>query len=159
MWELGVHLSASLRVTDLGHGGRLTRELARELEVSFNNLTRELEVSLEEGREIIKRKVHEVLVLVLGSAAEAVVREEGVVVRKRALAEAHLMREAIRSNQTQSDAVEAEPWPKAHLMREAIRSNQTQSDAVEAESSPPCERAVTQFQRVEGSRLCHRPYR
>ena len=148
-------MSASLRVTDLGHGGRL----ARELEVSFINLARELEVSLEEGREIIKRKVHEVLVLVLGSAAEAVVREEGVVVRKRALAEAHLMREAIRSNQTQSDAVEAEPWPKAHLMREAIRSNQTQSDAVEAESSPPCERAVTQFQRVEGSRLCHRPYR
>ena len=81
MWELGVHLSASLRVTDLGLGGRLAREL---------------EVSLEEGREIIKRKVHEVLVLVLGSAAEAVVRErgllpQGVVVRKRALAEAHLL--------------------------------------------------------------------
>ena len=92
MWELGVHLSASLRVTDLGLGGRL----ARELEVSFINLARELEVSLEEGREIIKRKVHEVLVLVLGSAAEAVVRErgllpQGVVVRKRALAEAHLL--------------------------------------------------------------------
>ena len=85
IWELGVQLSASLSVADLGLGGRFAREL---------------EVSLEEGREVVERKVHEVLVLLTtslkGSAAKALIRErgplpKGVVVRERALAEAHLL--------------------------------------------------------------------
>jgi hypothetical protein len=94
IWELGVQLRASLSVADLGLGGRFARELARDL-------VDELEVSLEEGREVIKRKVQEflvceVLVLFMGSAAKALVRErgllpKGVVVRERALAEAHLL--------------------------------------------------------------------
>mgnify|MGYP000904594982 FL=1 len=41
--------------------------------------------------------------------------------------QAHLMREAIRRNQTQSDAIIG---GQAHLMREAIRRNQTQSDGI-----------------------------
>lgn len=94
IWELGVHLRASLSVADLGLGGRFARELARDL-------VDELEVSLEQGREVIKRKVQEflvceVLVLLMGSATKAIVRErellpKGVVVRERALAEAHLL--------------------------------------------------------------------
>jgi hypothetical protein len=85
IWGLGVQLSASLSVAELGLGGRFAREL---------------EVSLEEGREVVERKVHEVLVLLTtslkGSAAKALIRErgplpKGVVVRERALAEAHLL--------------------------------------------------------------------
>ena len=40
--------------------------------------------------------------------------------------QAHLMREAIRRNQTRSDLIVGQ----AHLMREAIRRNQMQSDAI-----------------------------
>jgi hypothetical protein len=82
--------------------------LERRLLPHVRRFARELEVSLEEGREVVERKVHEVLVLLTtslkGSAAKALVRErgplpiwftgplpKGVVVRERALAEAHLL--------------------------------------------------------------------
>jgi len=126
IWELGVQLSASLSVADLGLGGRFAREL---------------EVSLEEGREVVERKVHEVLVLLTtslkGSAAKALVRErgplpiwftgplpKGVVVRERALAEAHLLVNAreLRFVTVWKEAVNARELRFVTVWKEAVNA-------------------------------------